>query len=119
MITFLATIYKTIGLKNIIIILISLLIIGVYYYQSKTIDSLSSKLEEKSLKLNEANSNNKLIIEAYEQTIRLNDAVVKEQSVATEQKEKVVIKYQTLIKEVQKRGEIKQDENSNFSIVTF
>ena len=119
MITFLATIYKTIGLKNIIIILISLLIIGVYYYQSKTIDSLSSKLEEKSLKLNEANSNNKLIIEAYEQTIRLNDAVVKEETVTTAQKEKVVIKYQTLIKEVQKRGEIKQDENSNFSIVTF
>lgn len=44
MITFLATIYKTIGLKNIIIILISLLIIGVYYYQSKTIDSLSSRV---------------------------------------------------------------------------
>ena len=119
MITFLATIYKTIGLKNIIIILISLLIIGVYYYQSKTIDSLSSKLEEKSLKLNEANSNNQLIIEAYEQTIRLNDAVVKEETVTAEQKEKVVIKYQTLIKEVQKRGEIKQDENSNFSIITF
>ena len=119
MITFLATIYKTIGLKNIIIILISLLIIGVYYYQSKTIDSLSSKLEEKSLKLNEANSNNKLIIEAYEQTIRLNDAVVKEETITTEAKEKVVIKYQTLIKEVQKRGVIKTDENSNFSIVTF
>lgn len=119
MITFLATIYKTIGLKNIIIILISLLIIGVYYYQSKTIDSLSSKLEENSLKLNEANSNNKLIIEAYEQTIRLNDAVVKEETITTEAKEKVVIKYQTLIKEVQKRGEIKQDENSNFTIVSF
>ena len=36
-----------------------------------------------------------------------------------EQKEKVVIKYQTLVKEVIKRGEIKQDENSNFSIVSF
>ena len=119
MITFLATIYKTIGLKNIIIILISLLIIGVYYYQSKTIDSLSSKLEEKSLKLNEANSNNKLIIEAYEQTIRLNDAVVKEETVTTQAKEKVVIKYQTLVKEVQKRGVIKTDENSNFTIVSF
>ena len=34
-------------------------------------------------------------------------------------KEKVVIKYQTLIKEVQKRGEIKQDEKSDFTIVTF
>ena len=119
MITFLATIYRTIGLKNIIIILISLLIIGVYYYQSKTIDSLSSKLEEKSLKLNEANSNNKLIIEAYEQTIRLNDAVVKEETVTTQAKEKVVIKYQTLVKEVQKRGVIKTDENSNFTIVSF
>lgn len=119
MITFLATIYKTIGLKNIIIILISLVIIGVYYYQSKTIDSLSSRFEENSLKLTESINNNKLIIEAYEQTIRLNDAVVKEETITTQAKEKVVIKYQTLVKEVQKRGEIKQDENSNFTIVSF
>lgn len=45
--------------------------------------------------------------------------IANEKAVTNEQKEKVVIKYQTLVKEVQKRGEIKQDENSNFTIVSF
>jgi hypothetical protein len=97
----------------------SLIIIGTYYYQTKMIESLSSKLEDKSLKLKEANTNNKLIIEAYEQTIRLNDAIIKEKTIVTEAKEKVVVKYKTLIKEVEKRGEIKQDENSTFTIISF
>ena len=126
MFTLLSTFYKTIGLKNIILGILMIVVLTNYAYQNRQINSLKSDLEEtnitleeKEQKLNQAQNDNKNIIEAYEKTLAIEREIAKEQSVTTEQKEKVVIKYQTLIKEVQKRGEIKPDENSNFSIVTF
>lgn len=126
MITLLSSLYKTIGLKNIILALLIIAVVGTYAYQNRQINSLKSDLEktnitleEKEQKLKEANEDNKNIIEAYEKTLAIEREVANEKAVTSEQKEKVVIKYQTLIKEVQKRGEIKQDEKSNFTIVTF
>lgn len=126
MINLLSSLYKTIGLKNIILAILIIAVVGTYAYQNRQITYLKSDLEktnitleEKEQKLKEANEDNKNIIEAYEKTLAIEREVANEKAVTTEQKEKVVIKYQTLIKEVQKRGEIKQDENSNFSIVTF
>ena len=126
MITLLSSLYKTIGLKNIILALLIITIVGTYAYQNRQINSLKSDLEktnitleEKEQKLKEANEDNKNIIEAYEKTLAIEREVANEKAVTSEQKEKVVIKYQTLIKEVQKRGEIKPDENSNFTIVSF
>ena len=126
MINLLSSLYKTIGLKNIILALLIITIVRTYAYQNRQINSLKSDLEktnitleEKEQKLKEANEDNKNIIEAYEKTLAIEREVANEKVVTSEQKEKVVIKYQTLIKEVQKRGEIKPDENSNFSIVTF
>ena len=126
MITLLSTIYKNIGLKNIILAILIITVVGTYAYQNRQINSLKSDLEktnatleEKEQKLNQANEDNKNIIEAYEKTLAIEREIANEKVVATEQKEKVVIKYQTLIKEVQKRGEIKPDENSNFTIVSF
>ena len=126
MFTVISSLYKTIGLKNIILAILIIAVVGTYAYQNRQINSLKSDLEEtnitleeKEQKLNQANEDNKNIIEAYEKTLAIEREVANEKAVTTEQKEKVVIKYQTLVKEVQKRGEIKQDENSNFSIVTF
>ena len=126
MITLLSTIYKNIGLKNIILAILIITVVGTYAYQNRQINSLKSdlektniSLEEKEQKLKEANEDNKNIIEAYEKTLAIEREVANEKAVTSEQKEKVVIKYQTLIKEVQKRGEIKQDEKSDFTIVTF
>ena len=126
MITLLSTIYKNIGLKNIILAILIIAVVGTYMYQNRQITYLKSDLEktnitleEKEQKLKEANEDNKNIIEAYEKTLAIEREVANEKAVTTEQKEKVVIKYQTLIKEVQKRGEIKQDEKSDFTIVTF
>lgn len=126
MITLISSLYKTIGLKNIILAILIIAVVGTYAYQNRQINSLKSDLEktnitleEKEQKLKEANEDNKNIIEAYEKTLAIEREVANEKVVTSEQKEKVVIKYQTLIKEVQKRGEIKPDENSNFSIVTF
>lgn len=98
----------------VITILIGVLItLGIYSYY------LDSRLEKTKIELNEANVNNEKIIEAYEYTLKVEKEISKEQTVASEQKEKVVVKYQTLIKEVEKRGDIKQDENSIFTIVNF
>ena len=126
MITLLSSLYKTIGLKNIILALLIIAVVGTYAYQNRQINSLKSDLEktnitleEKEQKLKEANEDNKNIIEAYEKTLAIEREVANEKVVTSEQKEKVVIKYQTLIKEVQKRGEIKPDEKSDFTIVTF
>ena len=126
MITLLSTIYKNIGLKNIILAILIIAVVGTYMYQNRQITYLKSDLEktnitleEKEQKLKEANEDNKNIIEAYEKTLAIEREIVNEKAVTSEQKEKVVIKNQTLIKEVQKRGEIKPDENSNFTIVTF
>lgn len=126
MITLLSSLYKTIGLKNIILGIFLIAALTNYAYQNRQIESLKSNLEktnatleEKQQKLKEANEDNKNIIEAYEKTLAIEREIANEKAVATEQKEKVAIKHQTLVKEVQKRGEVKQDENSNFSIVTF
>lgn len=126
MFTLLSTFYKTIGLKNIILGILMIAVLTNYAYQNRQISSLKSDLkktnatlEEKEQKLKEANEDNTKIIEAYEKTLAIEREIANEKAVTTEQKEKVVIKYQTLVKEVQKRGEIKPDENSNFSIVTF
>lgn len=75
--------------------------------------------ENTQTKLDEANKNNKLIIQAYEQTIKIEREIAEQKAVTTEQKEVVVTKYKTLTKTIEKRGEIKQDEKSNFTIVTF
>ena len=90
------------------------------------VNNLKSDLaDEKKLRidtkaeLDEANKNNKLIIEAYEQTIKIEREIAEQKSISQEQKEVVVTKYKTLTKTIEKRGEIKQDEKSNFTIVTF
>ena len=105
---------STKALLVVVAILIGILIaLGVYSYY------LDNRLEETKIELNEANANNQKIIEAYEHTLKVEKEIAKEQTVTSEQKEKVVVKYQTLIKEVEKRGEIKQDEKSTFTIVSF
>lgn len=75
--------------------------------------------EDIKTELDEANKNNKLIIEAYEQTIKIEREIAEQKAITQEQKEVVVTKYKTLTKTIEKRGEIKQDEKSNFTIVTF
>lgn len=90
------------------------------------INHLQSNLEDKevelkttSLKLDEANKNNELIIQAYEKTLAIEREIAGQKAITQEQKEVVVTKYKTLTKTIEKRGEIKQDEKSNFTIVTF
>lgn len=99
-------------------------LVTLYFYAQSAIlevqleKSKSAEAQTQS-KLDEANTNNELIIQAYEKTLAIEKEIAEQKAVTTEQKEVVVTKYKTLIKEVAKRGEIKQDEKSNFIIVTF
>lgn len=89
--------------------------------KSKEIELIKKEktIEDVTLERDEANKNNELIIQAYEQTLAIEKEIAAQKAITQEQKEVVVTKYKTLIKEVEKRGEIKQDEKSNFTIVTF
>ena len=58
-------------------------------------------------------------IEAYEKTLAVEKEIATQKAVTTEQKEIVVTKYKTLTKTIEKRGEIKPDEKSNFTIINF
>lgn len=110
---------QVIGLKNIFLITLVIAIVGNFMYQKKVEESLEKEITESNIKLNEANENNRLMNEAYELTLKVEKETSVQKAITQEQKEVVVTKYKTLIKEVEKRGEIKQDEKSSFTIVTF
>ena len=120
------TILKTIGFKNIAIgILIT--VVGVWIsYQVTNYKKMAAELNEtkkelvaKDIQLKDEKEKFELTVEAYEKTLAIEREIASQKAVTQEQKEVVVTKYKTLIKEVEKRGEIKQDEKSNFTIVTF
>lgn len=92
---------------------------GYIKYLKSDLEDKEIELKTTSTKLEEANKNNTLIIEAYEKTLAIEREIAKEKAVTSEQKEIVVTKYKTLTKTVEKRGEIKADEKSNFTIINF
>ncbi len=120
------TVLKAIGFKN-IAIGISITVVGAWIsYEVTNYKKMKSELNEtkkeiikKDEQIKENEKNFDLAVEAYEKTLAIERLIVEQKTITSEQKEKVVIKYQTLVKEVEKRGEIKQDEKSNFTIVTF
>lgn len=94
---------------------------GIYYVNDLKSDLANEKLSKEIYKekLEEANKNNELIIQAYEQTIKVEREISEQKTITNEQKQEV-IKATSKVKEVViKRGEIKQDEKSNFTIVNF
>lgn len=94
---------------------------GIYYVNDLKSDLANEKLSKEIYKekLEEANKNNELIIQAYEQTIKVEREISEQKTITNEQKQEV-IKTTSKVKEaVIKRGEIKQDEKSNFTIVNF
>ncbi len=103
------------------IVLVVAAVWSVSYVNNLKSDLADEKLSKETYKekLDEANNNNELIIQAYEQTIRIEKEMAEQKAITQEQKEVVVTKYKSLTKTIEKRGEIKQDEKSNFSIVTF
>ena len=103
------------------IVLVLVAVWSVSYVNNLKSDLAEEKLSKETYKekLDEANNNNELIIQAYEKTLAIEREIATEKAITQEQKEVVVTKYKTLTKTIEKRGEIKQDEKSNFTIVTF
>jgi len=99
------------GIKIVLAITLVLSVFGVFKYQSSKIEKLEVTIQEK-------NENFERAVNAYEFSLKVERESAAQNAITQEQKEVVVTKYKTLIKEVEKRGEIKQDE-SNFTIVTF
>ncbi len=101
-------------------VLLALVGIGFYinHLQSELLDR-ETKLEATSSKLKESNENNTKIIEAYEEALSIQLAKAEQKAIAQEQKIEVIKTTSKLKEAVIKRGEIKQDEKSNFTIVTF
>lgn len=96
------------------IALVLITVSGLFY-----VSNLKSELETTKIERDEANKNNELIIKAYEQTLAIEREISEQKTITKEQKQEV-IKTTSKVKEaVIKRGEIKQDEKSNFTIVTF
>lgn len=92
---------------------------GYIKYLQSDLEDKETELKSTSLKLDEANKNNELIIQSYEKTLAIEKEIATQKAVTQEQKQEV-IKTTSKVKEaVIKRGEIKQDEKSNFTIVTF
>lgn len=93
-----------------------ILFLAYFMFQNQ---SLKTNLKNTASKLDEANKNFDLTVAAYESTLKVEKQIAEQKAITQEQKEVVVTKYKTLTKTIEKRGEIKQDEKSNFTIVTF
>lgn len=93
-----------------------ILFLAYFMFQNQ---SLKTNLKNTASKLDEANKNFDLTVAAYESTLKVEKQIAEQKAITQEQKLEVV-KITNKVKEaVIKRGEIKQDEKSNFTIVTF
>jgi serine/threonine-protein kinase RIO1 len=91
------------------------ILLSLYFYMTSLKTTI--ELQKQTITKNEIDKQN--IIDGYELTLKVEKETSVQKAITQEQKEVVVTKYKTLIKEVEKRGEIKQDEKSSFTIVTF
>ena len=89
--------------------------------KSKEIELIKKdkKIEEVTSERDEANKNNELIIEAYEKTLAIEKEIAEQKSITQEQKQEVIKTTSKLKEAVIKRGEFKQNEKSNFTVITF
>ncbi len=89
----------------------------IYFYLQN--QSLKTDLKIKNDDLVEQKNINDLTINAYEQTLAIEKEISDEKTIALEQKIEVTKTTNKVKEAVIKRGEIKQDEKSNFTIVIF
>jgi hypothetical protein len=92
-----------------------------YKLKNKEIELIKKeqKIKETNDDLVEQKQINDLTIKGYEQTLKVEKEIADEKAIALEQKIEVTKTTNKVKEAVIKRGEIKQDEKSNFTIVTF
>lgn len=87
--------------------------------KDKKIKEKEQTIKEKEQTIKDKDEDIKNIIDAYEATIILREKLATEKAIAQEQKQEVVKITSKLKEAVIKRGEIKEDETKNFSIIEF
>lgn len=92
---------------------------GYIKYLQSSIEGKNTEISSKDELIKSKDTDIQNIISGYEETIKIKEEIATQKAITQEQKEVVVTKYKTLTKAIKKRGEIKQDEKSNFTIVTF
>jgi hypothetical protein len=100
-----------------IYIYLGLAIVLAYFYLQN--QSLKTDLKESVSSLAEQKQINDLTIKGYEKTLAIEREVSNQKAITQEQKIEVVKTTSKVKEAVIKRGEIKPDEKSNFTIVTF
>lgn len=110
---------KSLGIKNILLIVIATTLFSYFVIQKQRLSSLENNLEEASEKIIEQEEIFTETVKAYEETLIIEKNISNEKIVILQEKEKVATKHQTLAKEVIKRGEIKVNEKDDFIIVEF
>lgn len=91
------------------------ILIALYFYMTSMRATI--EMQNQTIKQNEIDKQN--IIEGYEATIIVREKLAGEKAITQEQKIEVIKTTSKLKEAVIKRGEIKQDEKSNFSIIEF
>lgn len=90
-----------------------------YDLKNKEIELIKKEQKIISDDLVEQKQINDLTIKGYEQTLKVERAIADEKAIALEQKIEVTKTTSKVKEAVIKRGEIKPDEKSNFSIIEF
>lgn len=102
------------------VLLGSIVLLGVdNYFTRSSLDDTKEKLTIKELEVEQKDKDIENIIESYNAVIEIEKAIATEKAIALEQKQEVIKTTSKVQAAVIKRGEIKQDEKSNFTIVNF
>lgn len=101
------------------VVLLSLSVVGYIKYLQSDLEEVKNDNAQKAQTIKDKEKDIENIIEGYEATIILREKLATEKAIAQEQKQEVVKTTSKLKEAVIKRGEIKQDEKSNFSIIEF
>jgi len=102
------------------ILLGAIILLGVdNYFTSSSLDDTKEKLTIKELEVEQKDKAIESIIEGYNTAFEIERAMATEKAITMEQKQEVIKTTSKVQAAVIKRGEIKQDEKSNFTIVNF
>lgn len=89
------------------------------YFASSNLESANKKLVEKELEIQKKDEEFKKAKEAYEKNLVLEKEITKQNTITELERQQAAKTTNKLKEAVIKRGEIKKDEKSNFTIVNF
>jgi cell division protein FtsL len=101
------------------IVLTVIATVGYVIYLQSILEDKKIEVTQKEQKIKEKDEDIKNIIDGYETTLKVEKEIATEKAITQEQKQEVIKTTSKLKEAVIKRGEIKQDEKSNFTIVSF